>query len=327
MSADRHIAPMLHGDVPTLFEAPPSQDASADVVLVGVPYEGMLVGDRHTLYPPGSRPPETFYARFGADEAPDAIRKASVIYSLLHEGGAAAEVDFIPITEHLSVIDAGNHTLESAEALTEAVAASGGVTVALGGDHLIPYPLIKGKQTGKRERTAALIFDSHLDLHPSPPLWAGSQWRTLVEEDYLLPEDFIIVGPRGVRQSVHEIAYARENDVLVIPLQQIDDQGLDAVVAQINERLQAVDSLYISLDIDVVDPAFVPAQKYPDAAGLAPREILTMIRRATASKPLAGFDLCCFSPRYDVGGYGALTAARFALEAVYCVLRTAVRAS
>ena len=241
MSADRHIAPMLHDDVPTLFEAPHSQDTSADVVLLGVPYEGMLVGDRHTLYPPGSRPPETFYARFGADEAPDAIRKASVIYSLLHEGGVAAEVDFTPITDHLSVIDAGNHTLESAEALVETVAASGGVTVALGGDHLVPLPLFRGKQKGKRDRTAA-------------------------------------------------------------------------------------DSVYISLDIDVVDPAFVPAQKYPDAAGLAPREILTMMRRATASKPLAGFDLCCFSPRYDVGGYGALTAARFALEAVYCVLRAAVRA-
>ena len=323
MSADRHLAPMLHNDVPTLFEAPPSQDTSADVVLLGVPYEGILVGDRHTLYPPGSRPPETFYARFGADEAPDAIRKASVIYSLLHEGGVAAEVDFTPITDHLRVIDAGNHTLESAEALTKQVAASGGVTVALGGDHLIPYPLIKGKQAGAAERTAALIFDSHLDLHPSPPLWAGSQWRTLVEEGHLLPEDIIIVGPRGVRQSIHEIAYARENDVSVIPLQQIDDQGLDAVISQINERLQAVDSVYISLDIDVVDPAFCPAQKYPDAAGLAPREILTMMRRATASKPLTGFDLCCFSPRYDVGGYGALAAARFALEAVYCVLRGA----
>ena len=162
-----------------------------------------------------------------------------------------------------------------------------------------------------------LIFDSHLDLHPSPPLWAGSQWRTLIEEGYLRPEDIVIVGPRGVRQSRHEIEFAREQGVQVIPLQHIDDRGLDAVAVTIISSLQDVESVYISLDIDVVDPAFCPAQKYPDAAGLAPREILTLMRRATADKPIAGFDLCCFSPRYDENQRGALLAARFALEAVY----------
>ena len=113
--AERRLARMLHEDVPTLFEASLSEGKTGDVVLLGVPYEGMLVGDRHTLYPPGSRPPESFYARFGADEAPDAIRQASVIYSLEHDGGVAAELDFIPISERVDVVDAGNHTLDGAE--------------------------------------------------------------------------------------------------------------------------------------------------------------------------------------------------------------------
>ena len=69
--AERKLACMIHDDVPSLFEAPLANDEPADVVLLGVPYEGILVGDRHTLYPPGTRPPETFYARFGADQAPD----------------------------------------------------------------------------------------------------------------------------------------------------------------------------------------------------------------------------------------------------------------
>ena len=80
--SERGAAPLLHGEIPTLFEAPQSQDYTKDIILLGVPYEGILVADRHTLYPPGSRPPESFYARFGADKAPDAIRQASVIYSL-----------------------------------------------------------------------------------------------------------------------------------------------------------------------------------------------------------------------------------------------------
>jgi agmatinase len=281
----------------------------------------MLVGDRHTLFPPGSRPPETFYARFGADEAPDAIRKASVIYSLEHEGGIAAELDFISLSENLRIVDAGNHTLESADELAQHVSKDGGVTVALGGDHLVPHPLIRGLQRGQSRQLGVLVFDSHLDLHPSPPLWAGSQWRTLIADGHLLPEDIIILGPRGVRQSPEEIAYARENSVRVVPLQYIDERGLPSVLGDLLDHLKNVDAVYISLDIDVVDPAFCPAQKYPDAAGMAPREILTVMRKVTKTVPIAGFDLCCFSPRYDEGGRGALLAARFALEVVYACTR------
>lgn len=319
--AKRRLARMLHEDVPTLFEAPLSEGETGDVVLLGVPHEGMLVGDRHTLYPPGSRPPESFYARFGADKAPDAIRKASVIYSLEHKGGVAAELDFVPLSANLKIVDAGNHTLESVEELAAKVGKDGGVTVALGGDHLVPHPLIRGLQKGKSRQLGVLVFDSHLDLHPSPPLWAGSQWCTLIEEGHLLPENIIILGPRGVRQSPEEITYARDNDVRVIPLQDVDEQGLPTVLNELTDRFKKVDAVYISLDIDVVDPAFCPAQKYPDAAGMAPREILTIMRKVTSAVPLAGFDLCCFSPRYDEGGRGALLAARFAIEAIYACTR------
>jgi arginase family enzyme len=312
---------MLHGDVPTLFEAPLIEDKTGDIVLLGVPHEGMLVGDRHTLFPPGSRPPESFYARFGADKTPDAIRKASVIYSLEHEGGIAAEVDFIPLSDKLKIFEAGNHTLESAENVAQTTGKSGGVTVALGGDHLVPLPLIRGLQQGQPRRLGMLIFDSHLDLHPSPPLWAGSQWRTLIDESHLRAEDITIIGPRGVRQSPEEIEYARDHNIQIIPLQDIDEQGILLTCENLDERLKETDSVYISLDIDVVDPAFCPAQKYPDAAGMTPREILTIMRRATKNLPIAGFDLCCFSPRYDEGQRGALLAARFALEAIYSCLR------
>ena len=319
--AERKVVNMLYDDVPTLFEAPYSKDFNKDIVLLGIPYEGILVGDRSTLYPPGARPPESFYARFGANEAPDAIRKTSVIYSLDHDGGIPAEVDFINISEHLSIVDAGNHALEDAETIARQTSEFGGITIALGGDHLIPLPLISGLQKGNHQRMGVVIFDSHLDLHPSPPLWAGSQWRTLIEKGHLKPEDITIVGPRGVRQSQHEIEYAKANDIQVIPLQQIDDQGLPWVINQICQRLKSVDSVYISLDIDVIDPAFCPAQKYPDAAGLTAREALTIIRKSSIAKPISGFDLSCFSPRYDEGGRGALLAARFALEAIYARLR------
>ncbi len=315
--AERRLAHILHGDIPTLFEAPLTEGGSSDVTLLGVPYEGILVGDRHTLYPPGSRPPESFYARFGADEAPDAIRRASVIYSLEHEGGIAAELDFTCLSDNLQIVDAGNHTLDSAQAVARQTGQAGGVTVALGGDHLVPLPLIRGLQQGQPRRLGLVVFDSHLDLHPSPPQWAGSQWRTLIDEGHIRPVDISIIGPRGVRQSPHEIEYARQNGVRVMTLREADERGIPSVCKELGDRLKEVEAVYISLDIDVVDPSFCPAQKYPDAAGLTPREILTIMRKAVSEVPIAGFDLCCFSPRYDEGQRGALLAARFALEAVY----------
>jgi guanidinopropionase len=314
---ERRVARILHGDIPTLFEAPLAEGDTGDVVLLGVPYEGILVADRHTLYPPGSHPIESFYARFGSDEAPDAIRRASVIYSLEHEGGIAAELDFICLSDILRIVDAGNHTLESTEIVACQAGKAGSVTVALGGDHLVPLPLIRGLQQGHPRRLSVVIFDSHMDLHPSPPLWAGSQWRTLIDEGHLRPTDITIIGPRGVRQSLHEIEYARQNGVRVITLKEADERGLTSICRELDDRLKGVDAVYVSLDIDVVDPSFCPAQKYPDAAGMMPREILTIMRKATSSLPIAGFDLCCFSPRYDEGQRGALLAARFALEAVY----------
>ena len=319
----RRMARMLHDDVPTLFEAPFADQDHSGVVLLGVPYEGALVADRHTLVPPGSRPPESFYARHGADTAPDAIRKTSVIYSLEHDGGIAAELNFVCLSDELHVVDAGNHSLDSSEQLAYSVAEAGGVTIALGGDHLVPYPLIRGLQRGKPQRLAVVVLDSHLDLHAAPPLWAGSQWRTLIDAGHLNPIDLTIIGPRGVRHSAAEVEYAQQHGVHIMTLREVDDRGLPAVCSELAGRLQDVDGVYLSLDIDVVDPGFCPAQKYPDAAGLTPREILAIMRATAAAATFTGFDLCCLSPRYDEGGRGALLAARFALEALYACHRIA----
>ncbi|HEU4589107.1 MAG TPA: arginase family protein [Gemmatimonadales bacterium] len=321
--SERRVAPILAGDVPTLFEAPVGGPADGNVVLLGVPYEGVKVRDRHTLLPESAAgaPPDSIYFRTGADLAPDAIRRQSVYYSIEHEGGVAEELGGRPLTDALRLVDAGNHDLGGAEQVAEAAARAGAVTVAMGGDHLVPLPLLRGLQRGRPRRLGLLVLDSHYDLHEAPPLWAGSQWRTAFAEGLLDPRDVILVGMRGVRHSPHERAAAAALGIEVVPLHAIDSQGLEAVRATIARRLAQVDAVYVSLDIDVVDPAFCPAQKYPDAAGLTARETLALLRAGFEAAPVAGFDLCCLAPQYDEGGRGALFAARCALEAVYACAR------
>jgi agmatinase len=78
-----------------------------------------------------------------------------------------------------------------------------------------------------------------------------------------------------------------------------------------------VDALYISLDLDVIDPAFLPAQKYPDPAGLTAREILQALRVAIdQGPPVVGFDMACLGPDFDVNGLGSQLAARCAVEVI-----------
>jgi arginase family enzyme len=320
---ERRVAPILEGDIPTLFEAPPGRPDAGNVVLLGVPFEGVKVRDRHTLLPDAASgsPPNSIYFRTGADLAPNEIRRHSVYYSIEHEGGVAEELGGRVLAEAVTLVDAGNHDLAGAERVAEAAARAGGATVALGGDHLVPLPLLRGLQRGRRRRLGLLVLDSHYDLHEAPPLWAGSQWRTAFGEGLLDPRDVVLVGVRGLRHSSHEREAAASLGIEVVPLAALDTQGVDAVRAAIARRLAGVDAVYVSLDVDVVDPAFCPAQKYPEAAGLTARETLMLLRAGFEAAPLAGFDLCCLSPQYDEGGRGSLFAARCALEAVYACAR------
>jgi arginase family enzyme len=321
--SERRVVPIVEGDIPTLFEAPSGGPADGNVVLLGVPFEGVKVRDRHTLLPDGASgaPPDSIYFRTGADLAPNEIRRQSVYYSIEHEGGVAEELGGRVLTEAVRLVDAGNHDLAGAERVAEAAARAGAATVALGGDHLVPLALLRGLQRGRRRRLGLLVLDSHYDLHEAPPLWAGSQWRTAFAEGLLDPRDVTLVGMRGVRHSPDERAAAAALGIEVVPLHLLESQGMDAVRATIARRLAGVDAVYVSLDVDVVDPAFCPAQKYPEAAGLTARETLALLRAGFDAAPVAGFDLCCLSPQYDERGRGALFAARCALEAVYACAR------
>ena len=140
-----------------------------------------------------------------------------------------------------------------------------------------------------------------------------------MEAGYLRPEDLAIVGIRGFRNPSVFGEVARELGVPYWTLPAIDEKG---IVACVREAVDAVagqaDFLYLSFDVDVMDPAFLPAQKYPEPAGLTAREAVRGLRLGPwrQGPPLCGFDLACLAPRYDVNGLGSQLAARFAVEVI-----------
>jgi agmatinase len=111
-------------------------------------------------------------------------------------------------------------------------------------------------------------------------------------------------------------------EALEVPFRTMADIDRDGIIETARYALRAategVDALYISFDVDVVDPAFQPGQKLPDAAGLTAREVMLALRTLVAESPvpLAGFDVAEYSPHYDLRHHGAVMVARSVVEVI-----------
>jgi agmatinase len=328
---ERVMAPILHDDVPTFVEAPaatsPAGLEGAGAAILGIPFEGVKLLDPATYAPANAAPaPDgSIYYRSGADAGPDAIRRHSVFYSLRHGRGFLPEADpDLVILDHLRVVDYGDvavvpgdveETFLRAHAKLADILAAGAVPIVFGGDHSIPIPVLQvlsGKLNGK---LGIVVFDSHFDMSYEPKYWAGSQWARAFDLGVVEPENFVQIGLRGGRESLADKAVAEELGYRYYTMADVDELGIATVAQEALETATAgTEALYVSLDIDVVDPAH-GGQKYPDPAGLSAREIVRALR-VLARGPVAGFDICCLAPRYDLQGHLSQLAARAALEVI-----------
>ena len=328
---ERTMAPILRDDVPTFIEAPFAGSVAelegAGVAVLGIPFEGVKLLDPVTYAPaPAAPAPDgSIYFRSGADKGPEAIRRHSVFYSLRHGRGLIPETDRdLVIADQLRVVDYGDvlvvpgdveaSFMRCHEKLAD-IYAAGAVPIVFGGDHSIPIPVLQvlaGKLSGK---LGIVAFDSHFDMSFEPKYWAGSQWARAFELGVVEPENFVQIGIRGVRESLADKAVADELGYRYFTMADVDELGIETVAQEALEAATAgTEALYISLDIDVVDPAF-GGQKYPDPAGLGARELLRALRVLSRGH-VAGFDICCLAPRYDLQGHLSQLAARAAVEVI-----------
>lgn len=329
---DRRMRAILRDDIPTFMELPhvkkPANLAGVDVAFMGMPYEGVKIDSPYTYLPDSAAPagPDSIYYRTGADQAPAAIRRYSIFYSMAHGHGLFPEIapDFT-IFDHLSAVDYGDvpvvpgdpeTSFATCERMVGEILDAGATPLILGGDHAVPTPVLKALAPRTRGNIGLIVFDSHYDLSFEPYHYAGSQWARALEQPNINPKNLVLVGMRGLRHSHFERFIAEELGIPVLTKGDIDRRGLEPVVGEAIERACAgTEALYVSLDIDVMDPASVPAQKYPEPDGLTTRQMVEALRRIGAARPLAGFDLCCLGPQYDLPtGVSAHTCARFLVE-------------
>jgi len=327
---ERRMESILHGDVPSFMETPiarkPEELVDADAVILGIPYEGIKCKTPLVFSPPLASParPDSVYFRTGADQAPDAIRKNSIYYSIDHSGGYFPELarDLV-ITEHLNIVDYGDVdvVLDDVEEswgrairkVSEVVRA-GAVPFVLGGDHAITYPVIRGILNETNKKIGIVDFDSHFDLSFEPKFWAGSQWARILETEEVNVTNFVQIGIRGLRNSMF---WKHAADGLGHPwfsMTEVKESGIVSVMEKaISLASRGTDGVFISLDIDVMDPAFVPAQKYPDPCGLTSWEMIKALRMLSGNE-IVGFDTSCLGAQYDLHGISAQFVSRCIVE-------------
>ena len=271
------------------------------VAVVGVPF------DSGVTYRPG--------ARFG----PSYIRQGS---RLLRPYNPALEVS--PFAG-VQVVDAGDiatnpfsieQALQQVEAGVRDLSADGRNVVVLGGDHTIALPALRALKA-QHGPIALVHFDAHLDTWDTyfdAPYTHGTPFRRAWEEGLLDPEHTMHVGIRGSLYSDRDLAEDADMGFKIVHARDMDRLGADRVVEMVRERVGAA-PVYLSIDIDVLDPGFAPGTGTPEAGGLTSRELLAIVR-GFAGANVVGGDIVEVSPPYDHAEVTAIAAANLAYE--YC---------
>jgi agmatinase len=304
--ADASVEPRFAG-LATFARLPTAERVTRwDVGIVGIPFDG------GTSYRPG--------ARFG----PAAVRQAS---RLLRPYNPAA--DALPFAL-AQVVDAGDiactpfsteEAVTQIEAGADTLLAQGTHLVAVGGDHTIALPLLRA--TSARHGPLALVhFDAHLDTWDTyfgQRYTHGTPFRRAWEEGLLLRDHSMHVGLRGPLYDRSDLTDDTAMGFAQVTTDEVGEQGVAAVVERILARVGTA-PVYVSVDIDVLDPAHAPGTGTPEAGGLTSRELLGMVRglgRAT----VVGGDVVEVSPSYDHAEITAVAASHVLYELVTILAR------
>jgi agmatinase len=293
--------------LPWIPDAAALAERRADVAIVGAPFDDAVT------HRPG--------ARFG----PRAIREAQYTSGSIHSLQLGVE----PF-EILDVVDAGDANvipawMERAHAMiyrkVREVAATGAIPIVLGGDHSITWPSATAVAEVRRPGSIGIVhFDAHADTANDD--WGvlaghGTPMRRLIESGAVRGRNFVQVGLRGYWPPVEVFAWMREHELRWHLMREVEERGAEAVIDDaIAEALDGPDAVYISVDIDVLDPGTAPGTGTPEPGGFLPRELLRAVRRIAGAVDVAALDVVEVSPPYDHAEVTAMAANRVALELI-----------
>lgn len=279
-----------------------------DVAILGIPFDGSVS------------------YRSGTRLGPRAIREQSLLlWGYNHAQG-------VNPFDALSIVDAGDldavpvDIRQTHALVTEAAAAwrkTGAIVLGLGGEHSITLPLLRAAAAAEGEPLAVVHVDAHGDTwneeYPGHPYSHGTPFVRAFDEKLISPAAYFQIGIRGPTYGPEDYEDARRLGARIITADDVAERGITEVIAEVRLAIGSR-PLYLSFDIDAVDPAFAPGTGTPEVAGLTSREALQLVRGLAGLK-IVGADVVEVSPPYDTSGITAILAANLAYEMLCLIAR------
>jgi len=274
-----------YGGIATFAHLPQLSEVSdVDVAIVGVPF------DTGVSYRPG--------ARFG----PNHVRESS---RLLRPYNPAVNVSPFATQQVVDAGDIAANPFDIEEAISsihksyDQLSERAKKIVTIGGDHTITLPILRSLKA-KHGPMSVVHFDAHLDTWDSyfgADYTHGTTFRRASEEGLLDPEGCMHIGIRGPLYAAKDLTDDKALGFQIFTSVEFQDLGVNAAIEKMKARV-GKRPVYISIDIDVLDPAHAPGTGTPEAGGLTSRELLSILR-ATAGMNVIGADIVEVAPAYD----------------------------
>ena len=292
----------------------PATYTDADVIILGAPIDS---GTSH---------------RSGAKFGPQAIRGGDY---LPHDGERphlALRTDGL---KDLKVVDAGDllmpggdlvASLEVLAQATENISRAGKIPVILGGDHSIASADVAGIARHRGLGKISMVhFDAHADTGEDQ--WGalvghGTPMRRLIEGGFVRGDRFLQLGLRGYWPDNTTLEWMRDQGMRSYEMTEIHNRGLNKVLDESFATLtNGCDGVFLSVDIDVVDPGMAPGTGTPEPGGMTSRELLEAVRRICLELPIVGIDIVEVAPAFDTADITAILANRVVLEALSAIAK------
>jgi agmatinase len=280
---------LLHSNVKSVFQA--------DIVVIGVPDES-----------------KSHAKRKGASKGPDSLRIASNTFEFFER-----EKKIIPICpmkgtlENKKILDFGNISREGLYKLVFDIVTAKKIPITIGGDHSITTIILQAIHDAfeRDKKISLLYFDAHPDFVSSTRNYYGSVITD--SSDYINFTKSILIGTRAA--ELEELENASKQKLEIVTPIDIIELGINNIVKRVISKCES-SNVYLSLDLDCMDPGVAPGVSVPAPGGLFPLDLIYMIKKISENLQIVGMDIVELSPDYDLNQNTANHAARILMETI-----------
>ncbi len=278
---------------------------NSDILIMGVPFDGAVSGAR------------------GAAEAPGRLRELSKSATPLSEEGVDLRNLVIYDRDNVQFNHDWAGYFMEVEKQASNLLQTGGLPLFLGGDHSVTIPLAGAFARYYYPKPVGMVhLDAHSDLMD---IYQGEKWshacpqRRFLEQDNVSPENMFLVGIREF--ELEEIEFIKDNPGLgLVTARRYYREGHKAILEEMVSKLKSLEAIYLSIDIDILDPAYAPGTGTPQAGGVSTRELIELVRGTMTGLPVKTIDLVEVAPPIDPSDITS----RAALKVIYEIFAAVV---